>query len=341
MERPFSFVVPCGRFPKRVQIWKRDLSFVQEFVYLPLAEDIPIEFNSVRKGPRSIRWRPDKDSTLCWIEAQDQGDPKIDVNPRDLVYTLKIEPPFDEKAKILASTHLRCNGVSFCDDELALLYQSWWNDRRAITSVFAPDDPDQTPKVLFDRSYEDVYNDPGQPVARRTSRGTYVLAKINGERKLLLDGQGASPQGNQPFLDILDIDNGKTERIWQSSGPYYESFLSILSDFEDQPISIPGMEVMISKETNQEVPQYFSLKFDAETGLKHRLMSQFPHPYPHMKEVKKEIVKYKRKDGVDLSGTLYLPVGYNQEKDGPLPCLLWAYPEEFKSKVSFSQKRGY
>lgn len=39
------------------------------------------------------------------------------------------------------------------------------------------------------RDYEDVYNDPGTPMSRQTSRGTSILAKIDGERKLLLQGR--------------------------------------------------------------------------------------------------------------------------------------------------------
>ncbi len=42
--------------------------------------------------------------------------------------------------------------------------------------------------------------------------------------------------------------------------------------------------------------------------------------------------RYKRDDGIDMTATLYLPPGYNKEKEGPLPCLIWAYPREFKSK---------
>ena len=43
--------------------------------------------------------------------------------------------------------------------------------------------------------------------------------------------------------------------------------------------------------------------------------------------------RYKRDDGLDLTGTLYLPPGYDKERDGRLPCILWAYPREFKTKV--------
>ena len=49
--------------------------------------------------------------------------------------------------------------------------------------------------------------------------------------------------------------------------------------------------------------------------------------------------RYKRDDGVDLTATLYTPPGYDCARDGPLPCLLWAYPREFKSKDAAGQLR--
>ena len=42
-----------------------------------------------------------------------------------------------------------------------------------------------------------------------------------------------------------------------------------------------------------------------------------------MNGVTKQKITYKRADGVDLTGDLYLPKGYNKEKDGPLPLLIW------------------
>jgi len=48
----------------------------------------------------------------------------------------------------------------------------------------------------------------------------------------------------------------------------------------------------------------------------------------------------KRADGLDLSGTLYLPPGYDQKRDGALPVLMWAYPEEFKSAKAAAQVTG-
>ena len=54
-ERPYSYLVPCGRFPKRVELWDRQGQTLRELAALPLAEDIPIVHNSTRMGPRSIR----------------------------------------------------------------------------------------------------------------------------------------------------------------------------------------------------------------------------------------------------------------------------------------------
>ncbi len=55
-----------------------------------------------------------------------------------------------------------------------------------------------------------------------------------------------------------------------------------------------------------------------------------------MKDIQKQLLKYKRADGVELSATLYLPVGYKKENGG-LPTLIEAYPQEFKTKDAAGQ----
>lgn len=57
--------------------------------------------------------------------------------------------------------------------------------------------------------------------------------QVDGKRQLLMSGTGASPEGNKPFLDLLDIDTLETTRLWQSSPPYLESVGSIMSDNND------------------------------------------------------------------------------------------------------------
>ncbi|KAF8067166.1 hypothetical protein HT031_002213 [Scenedesmus sp. PABB004] len=396
LSRPFSYELPAGRFPVTLQLWDRAGALVRELASLPLATNIPIDFNSCRTGarrrlgartapglaaarrtapvraatrrppaacpapgPRAVSWRDDKPAELSWIEAQDGGDPSVSVSPRDVVYTLDAAaaaaaaaagaaPPAPE---VLAATDLRCGGVSWCDGDLALLYESWWKTRRSVVWTFAPDRRGEPKAVLFDRSFEDVYSDPGAPLTRRTAAGTYVLAKVDGARRLLLSGTGASPEGNRPFLDLLDLDSRQTTRLWQSAPPHLESVGTIMSDADhDAPITLDGLQVLLSRESVSEPPQTYLLSFAAAAAgggdgdapawtRSERRITDFPHPYPQLRDMQKEVLRYARPDGVDLTATLYLPPGYDAARDGPLPTILWAYPREYKSKEAAGQMR--
>ncbi|CAM6051998.1 unnamed protein product [Sphagnum compactum] len=339
VHRPYSYIVPCGRFPKKVELWRRDGEFVKEICDLPLAEDIPIAFNSTRKGRRGIDWRSDKPSTLYWVETQDGGDPKVDVSPRDIVYAE--EAGTDTEPQIIAKTDLRFGGIVWGDETLALVYESWYKTRRTRTWCFSPGDLGRVPRLLFDRSYEDVYSDPGSPIMRRTSLGTYVLAQFQnsaGRNSLLLSGGGATPDGNIPFLDLYDIETSEKQRIWESDKEkYYEKFTALMSDKLDMDLRVDDLKILISRESQTQPPQYYLRSWPDQRETQ---ITDFPHPYPQLANLKKEIIRYERSDGVQLTATLYLPPAYEPAKDGPLPMLMWAYPREFKSKDNAGQMRG-
>ncbi|XP_050375872.1 probable glutamyl endopeptidase, chloroplastic isoform X2 [Argentina anserina] len=343
LHRPYSFIVPCGRFPKKVEMWTADGKFLRELCDFPLAEDIPIAFNSVRRGMRSLNWRADKPSTLYWVETQDEGDAKVDVSPRDIVYTQPAEPLEGEDPTILHKLDLRYGGISWSDDDsLALVYESWYKTRRTRTWVISPGSNDVSPRILFDRSSEDVYSDPGSPMLRRTPAGTYVLAKVKKENDegtyLLLNGNGATPEGNIPFLDLFDINTGNKERIWKSDKEkYYEGVVALMSDEKEGDLPINTLKILTSKESKTENTQYYILSWPEKKACQ---ITNFPHPYPQLASLQKEMVRYQRKDGVQLTATLYLPPGYDPARDGPLPCLVWSYPGEFKSKDAAGQVRG-
>ncbi|XP_024173380.1 probable glutamyl endopeptidase, chloroplastic isoform X1 [Rosa chinensis] len=342
LHRPYSFIVPCGRFPKKVEMWTADGKFVRTLCDLPLAEDIPIAFNSVRRGMRSLNWRADKPSTLYWVETQDEGDAKVEVSPRDIVHTQPAEPLEGEDPTILHKLDLRYGGISWSDDSLALVYESWYKTRRTRTWVISPGSNDVSPRILFDRSSEDVYSDPGSPMLRRTPAGTYVLAKVKKENDegtyLLLNGNGATPEGNIPFLDLFDINTGNKERIWKSDKEkYYEGVVALMSDEKEGDLPINTLKILTSKESKTENTQYYILSWPEKKACQ---ITNFPHPYPQLASLQKEMVRYQRKDGVQLTATLYLPPGYDPSRDGPLPCLVWSYPGEFKSKDAAGQVRG-
>ncbi|KAA8543030.1 hypothetical protein F0562_021475 [Nyssa sinensis] len=342
IHRPYSFIVPCGRFPKKVDVWTGDGKFVRELCDLPLAEDIPIAFNSVRKGMRSINWRADKPSTLYWVETQDGGDAKVEVSPRDIIYTQPAEPLEGEQPTILHKLDLRYGGISWCDDSLALVYESWYKTRRIRTWVISPGSEDVNPHILFDRSSEDVYSDPGSPMLRRIPTGTYVIAKVKKENDkgtyILLNGSGATPEGNIPFLDLFDINTGSKERIWASDKEkYYETVVALMSDQNEGELYLNQLKILTSKESKTENTQYYIQSWPDKKACQ---ITNFPHPYPQLASLQKEMIRYQRKDGVQLTATLYLPPDYDPSKDGPLPCLIWSYPGEFKSKDAAGQVRG-
>lgn len=52
----------------------------------------------------------------------------------------------------------RANGIAWGDDDLALLYQSWWKTRRSLVHWFRPGHLEEEKHLLFDRNYEDAYN---------------------------------------------------------------------------------------------------------------------------------------------------------------------------------------
>jgi dipeptidyl aminopeptidase/acylaminoacyl peptidase len=324
MHRPFSYLVPQFRFPYRVEILDSKGKLVKEIADLPLADAIPVDFDAVRTGPRDLGWRPDQPATLYWAEAQDKGDARLEAAIRDRIYTLKA--PFDEKPIELASTELRFERIDWGGDDLALLTESWWKTRKTRTWRIMPSNPSAKPQILFDRSSEDRYSDPGYPVYKSTPWGTFVIRRGNDGKTIFLSGDGASSEGDRPFLDELDLATAKSKRLWRSEAPYYEFIYEVLDDDAER--------VFTSRESVSEPTNYFVRDLPEK---KLEPITTFPHPTPQLANAKKEMIRYKRADGVDLTGTLYLPPGYDQKTDGPLPVLMWAYPQEFKSADAAGQ----
>jgi dipeptidyl aminopeptidase/acylaminoacyl peptidase len=322
VHRPFSYRVDLGQFPTRTEVWGLDGKPVATLADLKLAEDVPVDFDAVRTGHRSIAWRADAASVACWVDALDGGDPKKPVAVRDEVSCAGA--PFTKPAPLVRLAD-RYDGIEWGTGKLALVTDSRWKDRHTRTSIIAPDDPSVKPRVLWERSSEDRYNDPGAPVLRRTPGGTWVL-QVTSRGQLLVNGDGASDQGDRPFLDRIDLATGKSERIWRSDGERYAHVDNVL----DQD----GTDVILSRESPTEPPQLFTYSFATKTE---RQLTRFAHPVPELAKVKSQLLKWKRQDGLELSGMLYLPPGFHPKQDHPLPVLVWVYPQEFKTASAASQ----
>lgn len=323
MHRPFSYLVPASRFPHSYTIYDAQGQLVKEVARLPLAENVPVAFGSTTKGPRSMAWRADAPASLVWVEALDGGDAGADVMLRDEVFLL--DAPFESDPVSLVKLQLRYSGVLWGNESLALVMETWWSTRQQKTSLLNPSDPGEITRVVFDRSTEDRYSNPGTFQRTRTAQGTSVL-QMDGNH-LLLVGTGASDDGDRPFLRKLNLDTGETVTLFQSEAPYYERPVSV----------IDGSRILTVRESVDDPPNYFVR--DLEEGSL-AAVTNFEHPYPELAAMTKEDLNYVRADGVPLKATLYLPPSYNSEQDGPLPTLIWAYPREFKNAAFAGQRSG-
>ena len=323
LSRPYSYHVPASRFPKQTDVVDRSGKAIYQVANLPLADAIPIAFGSVRTGQRNIGWRSDQAATLSWVEALDDGDANNEVEYRDKLVSLAA--PFDDEPTELWKSTLRFGDVDWGSENLALVSEWWYTTRQERSFAINPSDPAAAPSLIFDRNYQDAYSDPGYPTSELGPHGEYVL-KIRDDGTLLYRGKGASPDGVYPFMDSRDVRTGETTRLWQAKDPYYETIVRVLDNNGERFIS--------RRQSKSEPPNYYM----NEAGKKRaKAMTDYQDWAPQFEKVTKELISYERQDGVQLSATLYLPAGYNQKKDGPLPFLFWAYPREHKSKATASQ----
>lgn len=320
MVRPYSYLVPYSRFTRVVRIFDQQGALVRELAYKELGEYIPSTFNAVEKGPRNHAWRPDQPATVYWVEALDEGDPKNEVKHRDRL--VQLPAPFEGDGQELLRTELRYGGAMWGND-LLWVRASWTRTRKEQWYEMKPSVAGSVRK-LRDRSYEDSYTDPGRPLMQPNAYGRMVLWEHKGQ--LFFVGNGASPEGDRPFLDRYDLKTAKSSRLWRSEAPYYESVVALLDPDKVSFITL--------RESATENPNYY-----LHTGKKLQPLTRFPHPYPQLSGVKKMQWRYQRADGVEMTADVYLPANY-KAADGVLPTLVWAYPREFKSQAAASQVTG-
>ncbi|HTI38070.1 MAG TPA: prolyl oligopeptidase family serine peptidase [Vicinamibacterales bacterium] len=315
LKRPFSHLLGMNGFPRDVEIWDLRGVVVHTVANLPSGEGVPIE--GVQTGPRQYRWRADQPATVTWVEALDEGNPKNKVPFRDRVVSLA--SPFTGQPSDVAKTEWRFSGLSYSDKGVGFLSESDRTSRRTRTWIV---ENGAASRKLFDLKQEDAYANPGTFVIRHPGGPIMQTG-----RTVYLIGPGASPDGERPFIDRLDLDTLKTERRFRASEKTYESIVAPLDD--------EAKTLLTRYETPNDPPNYFVR--DVVSGNR-RAVTTFPDPAPQLRGVRKEFVSYTRKDGVGLNGTLYLPPAYKEGQR--LPMVMWAYPREFGDADSAGQVTG-
>jgi dipeptidyl aminopeptidase/acylaminoacyl peptidase len=323
IQKPYSYIVPMSRFPQKSIVYDvsgKEIKVVNE---VPLTEIMPKGFSSVRKGKRSMNWRADKPASLVYVEALDEGDQAKKVDYRDEIF--QWNAPFNSEAIAMMKTQQRFEGIMWGNDTFAIAYDSWYDTRNTKTYLVNPSSPNDAPKIISDRNSQDIYADPGNFETKKNEFGRYVIATENGNAYLI--GDGNTKDGQFPFIDEFNLKTLKTKRLYTSNSKDKKEDLLSIEDYKKGT-------VLVMIQSKNDYPNYY---FRNIKSGKLSPITSFKNPFESIKNVYKEVIKYKRKDGVDLSGTLYLPAGYDRTKKEKLPLLIWAYPAEFKDKNSAGQ----
>ncbi len=323
--KPYSYIVPLSRFPSKTIVYDSKAGTAVKTVNeLPLNEVKPKGFMAVRKGKREMEWRNDKPATLYFVEALDEGNPENKVAFRDEIS--QWDAPFATAPTLIAKIEQRFQGIVWGNETTAILTDEWYDTRNVRTFLINPSITNEKLQVISNRNSQDMYADPGYFETTKNQFGKQVLVLDNNDAFLI--GEGFTKKGQFPFIDAFDIKTLKTKRIYQSA--FTDKMESILS-VED---SKKGL-ILVKIQSKREYPNYYFRNI--KQGNKLTPITAFQNPFESIKSVYKEVINYQRKDGVSLSGTLYLPVGYDRVKKEKVPLLIWAYPSEYKDKNSAGQ----
>lgn len=324
MKQPFSYLVPYYRFAYETSVYDANGNAVKQLLDMPVDEVRPKGFMSTTDKKRNFFWRADKPATVVWAQALDGGDPAVEVEFRDEVFELSA--PFDGTERSVLKTKNRFSGITWGSDNLAVAYDYWWDNRNTKTYVFDPSDNSKEATILHDRNYQDVYSDPGNFMTEENEYGRNVLSLDGGNAYLM--GDGFSDEGQFPFVDQINLATGKTSRLYQSN--YTDKLEDLVVG-----MNMKKGEILVRIESQTDYPNYYLRNIKKKSSLK--AITFFENPFKSIQDVHKEVITYQREDGVELSGTLYLPVGYDKEKKEKVPMIMWAYPREYKDKSSAGQ----
>ncbi len=322
LQKPFSYIVPYNRFPMTTNVYDEKGSLVKQVNDVPLNEIMPKGFSSVRTGKRSMYWRPDESATLVFAEALDGGDQGKNADFRDEVFFW--EAPFNQAPKSFFKTKQRFSGIDFSNGDFAVVYDNWY-DTRNVKGYLVNMKTNES-KILQDRNFQDIYSNPGNFNDVKNQFGRKVIEINNG--KAILVGEGYTKEGQFPFIDELDLNTLEKKRLYTSKlKDKKEDFIELIDSKKG--------ELLVTQQSATDYPNYFIRNYK---NNKVSAVTQFANPFKSLENVYKEIITYKRNDGVTLTGTLYLPANYDRKsKKDKLPLLIWAYPTEYKDKSTAGQ----
>ncbi|HEX4826276.1 MAG TPA: prolyl oligopeptidase family serine peptidase [Candidatus Polarisedimenticolaceae bacterium] len=334
VHKPYSYVTTYVNFPHDEELWDRTGRKIKTVARLPLADRVPIA--GVPTGPRDLGWRPTEPATLVWAEALDGGDWNVTVPARDKVMTLAA--PFSAEPREILRTEQRFVGADWFEQRgKAMITEHDENKHWRKVSVLDVDHKETARSVIWDMSSDERYKDPGRPIFKILPNGQWVVRQDAGT--IFLSGNGASVDGNRPFLDRFDLETKTTARLFRSDKTALERFLAFTDGtnrafltWRQSRTDPPNAMVRTLGDRAAPVPG------EATFASAARAVTHVPDPTPAVRGIKQQLVKYKRRDGTQLSFTLLTPPGY--EPGTRIPAILYAYPLDYASASTAGQVSG-
>ena len=327
VHKPFSYLVTASGFPSTISVSDLKGNVVRVLHDLPSKEGTPSGYDNVQDVPRAYEWRADEPATVVWAKPLDSGLVKKKSPFRDAIYSLKA--PFAGEEKLLFKTRYRYQGVTWGDSTLAFVRES--SKARQLVCLDRYNSVTDSLTQLYQHNSTDAYSSPGVPVMTKNRFGRQVIQTTDNGTKVLMNNEvGSSPKGDLPFLAKFDLTTKQTDILWRCPDSLFEQVVKVVD---------ADKMVVITRRESQTLPPTFYQK-DLSSNGNEKLLVAFPNPYPALDGVTKQKIMYKRADSVSLTGDLYLPKGYDQQRDGPLPVFIWAYPREFNSAADAGQVRG-
>jgi dipeptidyl aminopeptidase/acylaminoacyl peptidase len=357
MERPFSYMVPASSFPEREVVWDVKGAQVVEIAKRPLRFGTPPPGQPNDQEKRSLTWRPDGQGfSFLQVAAvpkpEEKKDPPEDeqgrgggrfgggapqagpgLRPGQKDRVMQWLPPYGEKdVKVVFESSQRINGVQYADDGKTIFITQTIDGKSRTSAVHLGDPSKLYPIVESATGDSAFFEDPGSLVTRSGAVAGSVVRMSADGKYVYLSGTKYSKtpeiDAPKPFIDRVEIETGKKERIFESDPGRYET-TSLLND--------EAGVLLVNRQSRTSISQSHWV----ETSSKKEGQITDNRDYaPDISQATKKKFTVTRNDGVKFEVEVAYPEG--AKSGDKLPAFFWFYPSEFTDQAAYDRsKRTY
>lgn len=346
---PYSYQVGYNQFPTLLELWDDTGKLIKVLDKKELTVGAE---GSKKQNPdkgRGYAWRPDKAAALYWYRNHTiKADTLRNPEAKDKKYDKIVEwnAPFtDTVTRIIFQPDFKIRDIFWGNADNIFIQTSTEPTKeekkegvKAMEELYYlgnfsklnyTSDTVLTPKTSLKLIYSILprhpYASKGNLITAPNQFGIETVYSPDNFATVYFNNKGFSARGAYPFISKYNLRKGEFTTIWSCRDPYFESPV-VCCDLKKGTF-------ITQRESEKEYPNYY---LNENFGKKTIQLTHFTTPTPSVKQIRKQVIEYYRKDSVLLRGTLYLPADYK----GPerLPLFIWAYPAEYTDKSLAEQR---